>query len=112
MSNEDILNYNKGVAYQKGADAYVCVEDHDDIEFWNDLLKSVKHDKTYYFDPYYSGKNYLLKNFAAITTSKFIICVDSDVSLFLTESEHHKALDACNYMGKIIGDMKSDLTTP
>jgi hypothetical protein len=90
MSNADILNHYAGIAFQKGADAYVCVEDHDDIEFWNDLFKSVKHDKVYYFDPYHSGKNYLLKNFAAITTSKFIICVDSDISLFLVESGNNK----------------------
>lgn len=86
MSNEDIVNYNKGIAYQEGFDAYVCVEDHDDIAFWNDLLKSVNHDKTYYFDPYNSGKTYIFKNFADKTTAKFIICVDSDFNLFFTQS--------------------------
>jgi hypothetical protein len=50
MSIEDIVNYNKGSAYQEGFDAYVCVEDLDDIAFWNDLLVSVNHDKKYYFD--------------------------------------------------------------
>lgn len=77
MDSKAIVRNMVNSAKMEGKNAYVLVENHDDIAFWNNALVKKVPNLLGKYAPM-AGKDTILKDYGTETNKEFIICIDAD----------------------------------